>query len=62
MAQHLISSNATIKAIRPGDERNRLSDGAGLYLLLLVKGDSHGWRFDYTFATRSDWAPAPKWG
>ena len=47
MAQHLIPSNATIKAIKPGDARHRLTDGAGLYLRLFVKGGSHGWRFDY---------------
>lgn len=52
MAQHLIPSAATINAIRPGDNRQRLSDGAGLYLLLFVKGGSHGWRFDYTFEGR----------
>jgi len=50
MAQHLIPSNATIKAIKPGDTRKRLSDGAGLYLLLFVKGGSHGWRLDYSIA------------
>lgn len=49
MAQHLIPSNATIQAIKPGDARQRLGDGAGLYLLLFVKGGSHGWRFDYAF-------------
>jgi len=38
MAQHLIPSAATLRAIRPGDNRRRLSDGAGLYLLLFVKG------------------------
>lgn len=52
MAQHLIPSAATINAIRPGDDRQRLSDGAGLYLLLFVKGGSHGWRFDYSFEGR----------
>lgn len=52
MAQHLIPSAATLKAIRPGDTRRRLSDGAGLYLLLFVKGGSHGWRLDYTFGGR----------
>lgn len=50
MAQHLIPSNATIKAVKTGDPRKRLNDGAGLYLLLFVKGGSHGWRFDYSFA------------
>jgi len=49
MVQHLISSAASLKAIKPGDARRRLSDGAGLYLLLFVKGASHGWRLDYTF-------------
>jgi integrase len=48
MAQHLIASTATIKAIKPGDPRSRLTDGAGLYLRLFVKGGSHGWRFDYS--------------
>jgi hypothetical protein len=46
MAQHLIPPAATLKAIRPGNARRRLSDGAGLYPLLFVKGDSHGWRLD----------------
>lgn len=49
MPQHLIASNATIQAIKPGDARKRLGDGAGLYLLLFVKGGSHGWRLDYAF-------------
>jgi hypothetical protein len=52
MAQHLIPSAATLKAIKPGDMRRRLSDGAGLYLLLFVKGGSHGWRLDYSFQGR----------
>ena len=52
MALHCISSDATIKATRPGDSRKRLTDGAGLFLLLSVKGGSHGWRFDYTFEGR----------
>ncbi len=37
MAHHLIPSNATIKAVKPGDARGRLTDGAGLYLRLFVK-------------------------
>jgi integrase len=49
MALHLIPSAATLKAIKPGDTRRRLSDGAGLYLLLFVKGGSHGWRLDYSY-------------
>lgn len=52
MAQHLIASNATIKSIKRGDARNRLRDGAGLYLRLFVNGGSHGWRFDYSFNGR----------
>lgn len=52
MAHHLIASNATIKAIKPGDVRNRLADGAGLYLKLFVNGGSHGWRFDYSLNGR----------
>lgn len=52
MAQHLIASTATIKAIKPGDPRSRLTDGAGLYLRLFVKGGSHGWRFDYSLNGR----------
>lgn len=47
MARELIASDRTIKSIQPGDPRKRLSDGAGLFLLLFVKGASHGWRFDY---------------
>jgi hypothetical protein len=38
MAKHLIPSNLTIKSIRANDDRTRLSDGNGLYLLLFVKG------------------------
>ena len=52
MAKHLIASASTINVIKPGDPRQRLGDGAGLYLLLFVKGRSHGWRFDYTFDGR----------
>lgn len=52
MAHNLIPSNATIKAIKPGDGRNRLTDGAGLYLRLFVNGGSHGWRFDYSLNGR----------
>lgn len=52
MARDLIPSDATIKAIRQGDKRRRLSDGDGLYLLLFVNGGSHGWRFDYVYQTR----------
>jgi integrase len=52
MAKHLIPSNATIKSIKTGDPRQRLSDGEGLYLKLFVNGGSHGWRFDYSLDGR----------
>ena len=52
MARDLIPSDATIKAIRPGETRRRLSDGDGLFLLLFADGGSHGWRFDYVYQTR----------
>lgn len=52
MAYNLNKSNATIKAIRTGDARGRVNDGAGLYLRLFVKGGSHGWRFDYSLNGR----------
>lgn len=48
MPRNLISSDAAIRSIKPGDDRKRLTDGDGLYLLLFVKGGAHGWRFDYT--------------
>ncbi len=48
MARDLISSDATIKAIKPGDVRKRLNDGDGLHLLLFVKGGAHGWRLAYS--------------
>ena len=41
-------SDTTIRNVKPDDSRKRLTDGAGLYLLLWVKGGSHGWRLDYT--------------
>jgi hypothetical protein len=52
MAHHLIPSNATIKAVKPGDRLRRSSDGAGMYLLLFVNGGSHGWRLDYSIGGR----------
>lgn len=48
MARDLIPGDVTIRNIKAGDTRKRLSDGAGLYLLLFVKGGAHGWRFDYS--------------
>jgi integrase len=44
----LLLSDTTIRNLKPDDSRKRLSDGDGLYLLLFVKGGSHGWRLDYT--------------
>jgi len=49
MPRHLIRSDATIRTIKRGDPRYRLTDGDGLYLLLFVKGGSHGWRLDYSY-------------
>ncbi|OSZ44445.1 hypothetical protein BVZ31_17410 [Alcaligenes faecalis] len=34
-------SDTTIRSVKPGDPRKRLSDGNGLYLLLFVNGGSH---------------------
>ncbi|MGM9489795.1 tyrosine-type recombinase/integrase [Ideonella sp. YS5] len=48
MPRELISGDTAIRSIKPGDPRKRISDGAGLYLLLFVKGGSHGWRLDYS--------------
>jgi hypothetical protein len=48
MARSLIPGDVTIRSIKPGDPRSRLSDGDGLYLRLFVKGGSHGWRLDYS--------------
>jgi len=48
MAKNLIGGDKTLQGIKPGDSRKRVSDGAGLYLLLFVKGGAHGWRFDYS--------------
>jgi integrase len=52
MAKHLISSDTSIRAIKPGDARKRLNDGEGLHLLLFVKGGAHGWRLAYSHAGR----------
>lgn len=52
MAQHLIASAATLRAVKPGDAGRRLGAGAGLYLLLFVNGGSHGWRLDYSIHGR----------
>ena len=42
MARNLIPGDATLRAIKPGDSRRRLSDGDNLYLLLFVGGGAHG--------------------
>ena len=47
MALELIKSDRTIQALKLGIKR--LNDGGGLYLLPFAKGESHYWRFDYTF-------------
>lgn len=52
MARHQIPGDTTLKAIKAGDARRRLSDGDGLYLLLFVNGGAHGWRLDYSHAGR----------
>ena len=49
---HLIASDATIRAVKPGHPRDRLNDGSGLHLKLFVKGGSHAWRFDYSLDGR----------
>lgn len=48
MARELIPGDVTIRNIKAAAPRKRLNDGAGLYLLLFVKGGAHGWRFDYS--------------
>jgi len=54
MARHLIKSDAEIRSIKPATTKLRLSDGGGLSLLLFVKGGSHGWRMQYTHATKKN--------
>lgn len=49
MARSLIAGDAAIRSLKREDERKRLNDGEGLYLLPFVKGGSHGWRFDYSY-------------
>ncbi|MCK6427181.1 MAG: tyrosine-type recombinase/integrase [Burkholderiaceae bacterium] len=54
MPFNLINSDtalrAMLKAIATGQKpAGRISDGAGLYLLPLVKGGATAWRFDYSF-------------
>jgi integrase len=48
MPRELIPSDLSIRKIKSGDTRRRVSDGDGLYLLLFVNGGSHGWRLDYS--------------
>ena len=52
MRRNTISSDAAIRAIKPGDSRKRLSDGDGLFLLLFASSGLHGWRFDYRFVSK----------
>lgn len=52
MPRNLITSDLSIRTVKSGDPRKRLSDGDGLYLLLFVKGGAHGWRLDYTMASK----------
>ena len=52
MPRNLIKSDIAIRSVKPGDPRGRINDGDGLYILLFVKGGSHGWRFDYTHEGR----------
>lgn len=52
MARSQPLSDTTIRNIKPGDPRKRLTAGDGLYVLLFVKGGSHGWRLDYTINGR----------
>ena len=47
MPRNLLT-DASLRRIRTGDPRKRLSDGDGLYLLRSVKGGKDAWRFDYT--------------
>lgn len=50
MAIQLIESDRTIEAWKPEKPLERLSDGAGLFLLASrVPGRRHAWRLDYTF-------------
>lgn len=48
MARNLIGSDTSIRSIKQGDPRRRITDGDGLYLLLFVNGGAHGWRVDYS--------------
>ncbi|ATA52366.1 integrase [Variovorax boronicumulans] len=50
MPRNLIGSDTSLRSIKPGDPRRRISDGDGLYILLFVNGGAHGWRFDYSIA------------
>ena len=53
MAKELLS-DTTLRSLKAGvstyNNKKRLDDGGGLYLLLAVKGlsDRRAWRFDYT--------------
>ena len=62
MSNNLIPGDTTIKAIKPGDPRARLSDGQGLYLLLFVKAARTAGASTTALAAgarRCRWAPIP---
>jgi hypothetical protein len=62
MARHLIPSDASIRAIKPGDRRKRLNDGDGLLLLLFVRSDgAHSWRFDDRLGGKRNMLPLGKY-
>ena len=50
MAVEQIKSDRAIEALKPGAKR--LSDGGGLYLIPFARGQTHYWRFDFTFEGR----------
>ncbi len=51
MAKHLIKSDLTIRNAKSTDTTVRLSDGEGLYLLVMPNG-SRRWRLDYTISSK----------
>ncbi len=61
MAHRLIASNITVESIKPGGARRHLSDDAGLYLLLFVKGGSHGSRLGFNHPYHDE-VLLPVWG
>lgn len=45
-------SDTTIRNVKPGDTRKRLSEDGGLYLILQPDTGRHWWRYNYTFQGR----------